>query len=682
MSRLFFQPQEPDYRGLWDWNPAQTFITAKNELEAADLRQAESERLKAKTDLDMRVAETLLPLNVEESRAKIASTYADIGLKGAQAKYYADGKVRATSLAQSRLGVANSIEPMSFYDSVLDDSEQQAIDLDLRGSAPTLNRAPVDTEESLLNGGPLSSFNAEESAGDIFSSLPENSVANGPVDLSTLPDNAKLVSSGSGMNPTSAQVMNNASAAMGSNKAGSTFDLAATANSFYPTLDKQSVSSIKGANESAGVSPVEGLKNRSALAAYEQENVRPALSRIVETFDNRRSQAKAFVDANDKSMNLTAWASAQSLKAGAGQALNKFDNDLSRGGYGITAAQVDRVLQKYPSNYSAVEQIAPYLQGSGDIDEAMDRYEQDRKGRVEGDKQRVARLEKLRDNKISILGQSGEMTDERKRALEETDREINLLRSPEEKYSEFGVVNSEAQSLARGWAKGGSSPTMNYLGEPIDKALDKTTHGQKFEQLVFKGGIPVADAKMTDAGLDGNWDQVAMWFKSKGMEMPPNTPITTGVYINNSLVPVRVSYTKGKNGVKFSAQPLTPIPDQPTDKGKATGDKAAPATKYDYDATREQKDSAFSAAKKQKEELEVEIALLDSKAENVPDFTNRGFWGPFAENVSGTLGVKVSGQATTAADKQKYAQDYIKKSNALKSKLEGIKENFPQLFVK
>jgi hypothetical protein len=312
----------------------------------------------------------------------------------------------------------------------------------------------------------------------------------------------------------------------------------------------------------------------------------------------------------------------------------------------------------------------------------MDRYEQDRKSRVEGDKQRVARLEKLRDNKISILGQSGELTDERKSALAEIDRELNLLRSPEEKFSEFSVVNSEAQSLARGWAKGGSSPTMNYLGEPIDKSLDKTTHGQKFEQLVFKGGIPVADAKMTDAGLDGNWDQVAMWFKSKGMEMPPNTPITTGVYINNSLVPVRVSYTKGKNGVEFSAQPLTPIPDQPTDKDKATGDKAAPATKYDYDATREQKDSAFSAAKKQKEELEVEIALLDSKAENVPDFTNRGFWGPFAENVSGTLGVKVSGQATTAADKQKYAQDYIKKSNALKSKLEGIKENFPQLFVK
>lgn len=682
MSRLFFQPQEPDYRGLWDWNPAQTFIQSKNELEAANLRQAESDRLKAKTDLDMRVTEAMLPHEVDLAKAKISLTNAQVGLAGAQAKYYAEGKGKTASVAQARFGVANSIEPMSFYDSVLDDSEQQAIDLDLRGSAPTLNRAPVDTQDSLLDGGPLSSFNAEESAGDIFSSLPENSVASGPVDLSTLPDNAKLASSGSGMDPTSAQVMNNASAAMGANKTGSTFDLAATADTFYPKLDKQSVSSIKGANESAGVSPVEGLKNRSALAAYEQENAIPSLSRIVETFDNRRSQAKAFVDANEKSLNLTAWASAQSLKAGAGQAFNKFDNDLSRGGYGITAAQVDRVLQKYPSNYSAVQQIAPYLQGSGDIDEAMDRYEQDRKSRVEGDKQRVARLEKLRDNKISILGQSGELTNERKSALAEIDRELNLLRSPEEKYSEFSAVNTEAQSLARGWAKGGGSPTMNYLGEPIDKALDKTTHGQKFEQLVFNGGIPVADAKVTDKGLDGNWDQVAMWFKAKGMEMPPNTPITAGVYINNSLVPVRLSYAKGENGVEFTAEPLAPIQTPPQDKGKETGGTpAGPATKYDYDATREQKDLAFKTAKKQKEELEAEIASLDSKAENVPDFTDRGFWGPFAENVSGALGVKVSGQATTAADKQKYAQDYIKKSNALKSKLAGIKENFPQLFV-
>jgi len=472
--------------------------------------------------------------------------------------------------------------------------------------------------------------------------------------------------------------MNNASAAMGSNKAGSTFDLAATANSFYPTLDKQSVSSIKGANESAGVSPVEGLKNRSALAAYEQENARPTLSRIVETFDNRRSQAKAFVDANDKSMNLTAWASAQSLKAGAGQALNKFDNDLSRGGYGITAAQVDRVLQKYPSNYSAVEQIAPYLQGSGDIDEAMDRYEQDRKSRVEGDKQRVARQEKLRDNRISILGQSGELTDERKSALAEIDRELNLLRSPEEKYSEFSAVDSEAQNLARGWAKTAKqkNPTVNYLGEPIETALDKTTHGQKFEQLVFKGKIPVASAKITDEGkIDIPEEQIALWFKSKGMQMPENTPVRAGVYINNTLVPFEFSYSKGKNGAKFSANSLIPMEDLSPNKPDPTSDKTAPATKYDGGAAKEQKDSAFSAAKKQKEELEVEIALLDSKAENVPaDTWLSGGFGDYGA----TAPVKVKLSET---DKQKSAQGFLKKSGELKSRLQGLKEKFPELFT-
>lgn len=674
MAGIFFQPQQPDYRGLWDWNPAQTFLTAQNEIKTMKLKEAESQRLQAKTDLDMRVSDTMLPLQAKLAQAQIASTQAEIGLKGAQAKYYADGKGRAASTAQSRLGVANSIEPMSFYDSVFDDSEQQVIDLDLRGSAPTLNRAPVDTQESLLDGGPLSSFNAEESARDIFSSLPENSVASGPVDLSTLPDNAKLASSGSGMDSTSAQVMNNASAAMGANKTGSTFDLAATADTFYPKLDKQSVSSIKGANERAGVSPVEGLKNRSALAAYEQENAVPALSRIVETFDNRRSQAKAFVEANDNSLNLLAWSSAQSLKAGTGQAFNKFDNDLSRGGYGITAAQVDRVLQKYPSNYSAVDQIAPYLQGSGDIDEAMDRYEQDRKGRVEGDKQRVARQEKLRDNRISILGQSGELTDERKSALAEIDRELNLLRSPEEKYSEFSAVDSEAQSLARGWAKGGDSPTMNYLGEPIDKALDKTTHSQKFEQLVFKGKIPVASAKITDEGkLNIPEEQIALWFKSKGMQMPENTPVRAGVYINNALVPFEFSYSKGKNGAEFSANPLIPISDLSPKPDPALG-KTAPATKYDQVAAKEQKDSAFSAAKKQKDELEVEIALLDSKAESVPDETY------IPSYTGGVVAMPVRVKSSAAA-KQKSAQGFLEKSGELKSRLAGLKEKFPELFT-
>jgi len=649
----------------WDWNPGTTFVGAAKAAHGMMMANQESERLQQKQTLDEEVARTMLPHEVELAKAKIASVQADIGLKGAQAKYYADGKSKAATLLQERLGVAGTIQPLSFYSSEVDD-EPQGVEMGLRSNAPTLNRAPVDTEDTLLENGPLSMFRAEEGSGDI-------------IDFSTLPDNAKLVSSGSGMDSTTANAMNNASAAMGGGKAGAKFDLAAVADTFYPKMDKQSVSGIKDANEQAGVRQVDGLKNRSALASYEQENAKPALARIAERFDTSRAQAKAFVDVNKDSYDLNAWAQAQAVEAGAGQAVNKFDNDLRRGGYGITAAQVDRVLEKYPANYAAVDQIAPYLQGSGDIDLAMARYEQDKTNRLEGDKQRVARVEKLRDSKISILGQSGELTDEKKSVVAEIDRQLDLIRSPQEKLSEFSAVNTEAQSLARGWAKNSVKPTTNHRGEPIESASDKITHGQKFEELVFKGGIPVADAKVTDQGLDGNWNQVAMWFKEKGMEMPENTPVTTGVYINNSLVPVRVSYTKGKNGAEFSAQPLVPLQDQSPDKGKEAG-KTAPATKYDEDAIREQKDSAFSAAKKQKEELEREIGLLGSRAENVPDFTNKGFWGPFAENVSDTLGVKVSGQATTAADKQKIAQGYVKKSTDLKLKLAGIKEKFPELF--
>ena len=85
MAGIFFQPQQPDYRGLWDWNPVQTFITAKNELESADLKRAESDRLKAKTDLDMRVTEQMLPLEVNLAKAKIAKTIAEQGYLNSRA---------------------------------------------------------------------------------------------------------------------------------------------------------------------------------------------------------------------------------------------------------------------------------------------------------------------------------------------------------------------------------------------------------------------------------------------------------------------------------------------------------------------------------------------------------------------------------------------------------------------
>ena len=158
MSRLFFQPQEPDYRGLWDWNPAQTFIQSKNELEAADLRQAEADRLKAKTDLDMRVAETLLPLNVEESRAKIASTYADIGLKAAQAKYWGTDRVKQLTAAQQRFNAASDPEALSKGNSL--------IGTPFSTPTPTETTVPVDTGFENINssgGFDLTQLDEEES---------------------------------------------------------------------------------------------------------------------------------------------------------------------------------------------------------------------------------------------------------------------------------------------------------------------------------------------------------------------------------------------------------------------------------------------------------------------------------------------------------------------------------------
>lgn len=430
-------------------NPAASFLVGMKAVRQMDLDQAAEERLRESAEMDRLVKGTLLPLQVEQARANILSTTADIGYKGAMANYYATGKAKAATLAQQRAAIANAIEPMPFYKSQADETPQ----------GPSLNlQTPVYTpqdedEESLLDNFLGSSSDSESS---VFDDLA------GARDLSGLPNNAKLVSSSSGMDPTTYQAMNNASKALEVDK--KTFDLAATAETFSARPNPQTASEIKNANIEAGVTPPERLKSKSALAAYMQESEPPSLQTLVENFDSKRARAKTFIDNNHDSLNANAWGTAQSLKQGIGPAYDKFDNDLRMGRYGISAAQVDRVLQKYPANYAAVAQIAPYLQGSGDIDEAMARYEQDKTNRVQSDRDRVARMEKIQDAKITLLGQSGEITDYKKQTLDELDRQLNLLRTPQEKLSEFSSVDSEAQNLARGWAKTAEEKKPTEIG--------------------------------------------------------------------------------------------------------------------------------------------------------------------------------------------------------------------------
>ena len=670
-----FTPRTANTAAIWkDINPAASFLGGMKAVRQMDLDDAAEQRLRELADTDRLVKETLLPLQVEQARANILSTHADIGYKGAMANYYATGKAKAATLAQQRAAIANAIEPMPFYKSQADETPQ----------GPSLNlQTPVytpqdDDGESLLDNFLGSSSDSESS---VFDDLADAR------DLSGLPNNAKLVSSSSGMDPTTYQAMNNASKALEADK--KTFDLAATAETFSARPNPQTASEIKNANIEAGVAPPERLKNKSALAAYMQENEPPSLQTLVENFDTKRAQAKTFIDNNHDSLNANAWGTAQSLKQGIGPAYDKFDNDLRMGRYGISAAQVDRVLQKYPANYAAVAQIAPYLQGSGDIDEAMARYEQDKTNRVQSDRDRVARMEKIQDAKITLLGQSGEITDYKKQTLDELDRQLNLLRTPQEKLSEFSSVDSEAQNLARGWAKtvGEENPTVNYLGEPMDAAQDKATYSQKFQELVTSGRIPVATAKITDKGeVELEEAQIPMWFKSKGMQMPENTPVRAGVYINNTLVPFEFSYSKGKNGAEFSANPLIPVSKLPQDKPDPTSDNSIPATKYDTEAAKEIKSNTLAEASKERSQLIKRIEALESKASNVPDFDKNQFWGSLAPVASRVLG-KVSGQATTAADKQKAAQDiytgrgYARGEgiNKLKSKLAELEQKFPEL---
>lgn len=654
-----FTPRTANLAEVWKgFNPAANFLGGAKAVQQMDLDAAAEERLRELADTDRMVKETLLPLQVEQARANILSTNADIGYKGAMANYYATGKAKAATLAQGRLSIANAIEPMSFYKSPADETPQgPSLNLQTPVSIPQEN-----DDESLLDNFLGSSSDSESS---VFDDMADAR------DLSRLPNNAKIASNSSGMDPTTYQAMNNASKAL--EEDNKTFDLAATAETFSARPNPQTASEIKNANIEAGVTPPERLKNKSALAAYMRESEPPSLEALVEDFDTKKAYAKTFIDNNQDSQNLDAWGTAQSLKMGIPSAYSKFDNDLQMGRYGISAAQVDRVLQKYPANYAAVGQIAPYLQGSGDIDEAMARYEQDKTNRVEGDKTRIARKEKLQDARIALLGQSGEMTPDKRRALGDLERELNMLQSPQEKLSQFSEVDSEAQNLARGWAKtaGEKKPTVNYLGEPMDTAADKTTYDQKFQQLATSGNIPVATGEIQGEEVDGNWDQVAMWFKSKGMEMPENTPVTAGVYIKGSLIPFQVSYSRGKNGVDFSARPLTPLSNLPQENmGNAENKNESIETKYSSAARQETANKTSSELKTKIASLKTEIADLTRQSENVRD----------VDYMPSPLGVQqfstVSKRSAAAMDAD--AKKLLEKRNRLQAQLTELESKNPK----
>jgi hypothetical protein len=158
MSRLFFQPQEPDYRGLWDWNPAQTFITAKNELESADLKRAESERLRKKDEIDAAVTNTMLPLKVREAEANIALTMARMGESGARAQYLANSEGKELSDRKKKYNALNDPDALSKGNSL--------IGTPFSTSAPTETTVPVDTGFENINssgGFDLTQLDEEES---------------------------------------------------------------------------------------------------------------------------------------------------------------------------------------------------------------------------------------------------------------------------------------------------------------------------------------------------------------------------------------------------------------------------------------------------------------------------------------------------------------------------------------
>jgi hypothetical protein len=283
MAGLFFQPQTPDYRGLWDWNPAQTFIRAKNDLEAADLRQAESDRLRKKDEIDAAVTNTMLPLKVKEAEANIALAMAGAQQRSALAGYYAKDKIKAATNQQIRAEAASDPNAVSKGQSYIGNPF----------SSPAQKETPAPASTPSFNfdwagGGDLSSLGEDST---LFDDLPAASLEPENYNISSDPKTMSADLS-SGNVPPKEATKEDVAAIKSMAKSGNAF-----AKDYVNPLGDESKS--KNPLEDFNVNPVSKMqdtvaKNSDAFTSSKKEEApvaQPSLGQRISSFKQWENSA-------------------------------------------------------------------------------------------------------------------------------------------------------------------------------------------------------------------------------------------------------------------------------------------------------------------------------------------------------------------------------------------------------
>ena len=690
-----FTPRTANLAKVWEgFNPAANFLGGMKAVQQMDLDAAVEERLRESAEVDRLVKTTMLPYEERLANARIGAT-------NAQASYYAS---RAEDDAEDLFSAAVfsdlSRRPYSELKEVL------------KGNKPT---SPENTPSSpsgrsfSLGGGDVGFSETlidDQTSSDptLFDDLVKGSDPNlfdklGVTKEELYDPKYAMVSSPTGGVSTDAPPNNEAMQILGKRKANGALlgdqqskDLKEIRSNLYkdsnPLLNMEELLARKAKGKQG--SDADSDKFQQKLDSDYAEFDPPSLGRFI-------SDEYSFIQEQD---NLAALLPKKSRDKAYQQATvqamkGQFNLEAAKK-FGISPAAVPMLVYSSRGVLRSPEEI-DQIHGAMKIGyvDLPDEKGQLQRYEVKSPEDAVALTEKQRMTPINrIVATKDDSTENYQKAVT-TAKTLHEMASNTEDPDRSERYRREADALINNYVPSevrqqmyiqdqaniftGINPTSwtdasrNYKGLAISKempAAEKITTAERFNKEAGRA-FPVVSGKVVGGELDvddADIAAVSAWFQQKGLPVPEGN-FFAGVRIKTDkgleAYPVQLNLkTKGAfTMVNLPSQSVTP---------KSGSDPALPATKFDAGAAKELKDTAFGAAKKQKEELEVEIALLDSNAQNIPDQT-------YVAGYAGAgMPVKVN---TSAAAKQKSAQRFLKKSGELKSRLQDLKEKFPELFT-
>ena len=509
MAGIFFQPQQPDYRGLWDWNPVQTFITSKNELEAANLRQAEADRLKAKTDLDMRVTEQMLPLEMKLAQAKIAKIGAEQNYLNRRADKDIEDATADIFYGNYQSGDLDKAFPSAPTSSPRAGGSSSVLD---RGSvlSPSSSSSAGGDFSSFSLTSPLTSFAPNEQPqvlDEIASKIPEDQVAavtNPPIDRMT----ASVNGAGPAVElPLVPSVRNKLD---WDNDPRTVADLETSNPLTSLQIPEAKRKELEALNDSSGA--LNAPKDEASVQNKPQGVGEMLVSQYGKIRRAEEIAAKSKGETKAKYLGL-AYGGRDDLGASIASALNLADRSLG--------SQAAEALLKSPNGQirdsGAINKIVALVDKGLGIGEAVDIYEATRKNELANMFKEPAKDDSVKQTQeffnlakswqeAKSKSQENPEDKESQVVFKMLSNRLKTIGGEEYKQLEFGYNQEQYANMMQYYGQ-----KVRPDGQPTEGLKDKTADQVRLE-LIKSGAIPVVEGVAGDNGISYDTDDLASKF--------------------------------------------------------------------------------------------------------------------------------------------------------------------------